>query len=97
MALVPGFCPCAVAPSNPCSPSPDSEKSSRAASSLLTNLWQYNKLHRDFRAVSSEVMPWDKGDRGPERLGGQSCGCHLTLSTLCPPQKGYRKDDFLGP
>lgn len=30
--------------------SPDSEKSSRAASSLLTNLWQYNKLHRDFRA-----------------------------------------------
>uniref|UniRef100_G3QW31 Plakophilin 3 n=1 Tax=Gorilla gorilla gorilla TaxID=9595 RepID=G3QW31_GORGO len=30
--------------------SPDSEKSSRAASSLLANLWQYNKLHRDFRA-----------------------------------------------
>ncbi|XP_054580638.1 plakophilin-3 [Eptesicus fuscus] len=29
---------------------PDSEKSSRAASSLLANLWQYNKLHRDFRA-----------------------------------------------
>ncbi|KAL0615997.1 Plakophilin-3 [Plecturocebus cupreus] len=25
--------------------SPDSEKSSRAASSLLANLWQYNKLH----------------------------------------------------
>lgn len=32
-------------------PSPDSEKSSRAASSLLANLWQYSKLHRDFRAV----------------------------------------------
>uniref|UniRef100_A0A8C2MIN3 Plakophilin-3 n=1 Tax=Cricetulus griseus TaxID=10029 RepID=A0A8C2MIN3_CRIGR len=31
--------------------SPDSEKSSRAASSLLANLWQYSKLHRDFRAV----------------------------------------------
>ncbi|XP_012668801.1 plakophilin-3 [Otolemur garnettii] len=30
--------------------SPDSDKSSRAASSLLANLWQYNKLHRDFRA-----------------------------------------------
>ncbi|XP_028915323.2 plakophilin-3 [Ornithorhynchus anatinus] len=29
--------------------SPDSEKSSRAASSLLANMWQYNKLHRDFR------------------------------------------------
>ncbi|CAK6449849.1 unnamed protein product [Pipistrellus nathusii] len=29
---------------------PDSEKSSRAASSLLANLWQYSKLHRDFRA-----------------------------------------------
>ncbi|XP_072495669.1 plakophilin-3 isoform X2 [Notamacropus eugenii] len=29
---------------------PDSEKSSRAASSLLTNMWQYSKLHRDFRA-----------------------------------------------
>lgn len=33
--------------------SPDSEKSSRAASSLLANLWQYSKLHRDFRAVCS--------------------------------------------
>lgn len=30
--------------------SPESEKSSRAASSLLANLWQYSKLHRDFRA-----------------------------------------------
>ncbi|XP_061059926.1 plakophilin-3 isoform X1 [Eubalaena glacialis] len=30
--------------------SPDNEKSSRAAASLLANLWQYNKLHRDFRA-----------------------------------------------
>nr|XP_055157134.1 plakophilin-3 isoform X2 [Nyctereutes procyonoides] len=30
--------------------SPDSEKSSRAASSLLANLWQYSKLHQDFRA-----------------------------------------------
>nr|XP_031304036.1 plakophilin-3 isoform X2 [Camelus dromedarius] len=30
--------------------SPDREKSSRAASSLLANLWQYSKLHRDFRA-----------------------------------------------
>ncbi|XP_051820057.1 plakophilin-3 [Antechinus flavipes] len=29
---------------------PDSEKSSRAASSLLANMWQYSKLHRDFRA-----------------------------------------------
>ncbi|KAM9222016.1 plakophilin-3 [Dugong dugon] len=29
---------------------PDSEKSSRAASSLLANLWQYGKLHRDYRA-----------------------------------------------
>ncbi|XP_056382854.1 plakophilin-3 isoform X2 [Hyla sarda] len=29
---------------------PDSEKSSRAASSLLTNMWQYSKLHRDFKA-----------------------------------------------
>ncbi|XP_075423038.1 plakophilin-3 isoform X3 [Ascaphus truei] len=30
--------------------SPDNEKSSRAASSLLTNMWQYSKLHRDFKA-----------------------------------------------
>ncbi|XP_066439164.1 plakophilin-3 isoform X2 [Eleutherodactylus coqui] len=30
--------------------SPDSEKSSRAASSLLTNMWQYSKLHRDYKA-----------------------------------------------
>ncbi|XP_044126026.1 plakophilin-3 isoform X2 [Bufo gargarizans] len=29
---------------------PDSEKCSRAASSLLTNMWQYSKLHRDFKA-----------------------------------------------
>ncbi|XP_063800811.1 plakophilin-3 isoform X2 [Pseudophryne corroboree] len=28
----------------------DSEKSSRAAASLLTNMWQYSKLHRDFKA-----------------------------------------------
>ncbi|KAM3919342.1 plakophilin-3 isoform 2-T2 [Leptodactylus fuscus] len=28
----------------------DHEKSSRAASSLLTNMWQYSKLHRDFKA-----------------------------------------------
>ncbi|KAG8438136.1 hypothetical protein GDO86_008721 [Hymenochirus boettgeri] len=26
------------------------EKASRAASSLLTNMWQYNKLHRDYKA-----------------------------------------------
>uniref|UniRef100_A0A8C5QYK6 Plakophilin 3 n=1 Tax=Leptobrachium leishanense TaxID=445787 RepID=A0A8C5QYK6_9ANUR len=30
--------------------SPDNEKASRAASSLLTNMWQYSKLHRDFKA-----------------------------------------------
>ncbi|XP_069480026.1 plakophilin-3 [Ambystoma mexicanum] len=30
--------------------SPDSEKSARAASSLLANMWQYSKLHRDFKA-----------------------------------------------
>ncbi|XP_069079297.1 plakophilin-3 isoform X1 [Pleurodeles waltl] len=30
--------------------SPDNEKSARAASSLLANMWQYNKLHRDFKA-----------------------------------------------
>ncbi|KAM4617634.1 plakophilin-3 isoform 2-T3 [Discoglossus pictus] len=30
--------------------SPDNEKSSRAASSLLTNMWQYSKLHRDIKA-----------------------------------------------
>ncbi|XP_033917378.1 plakophilin-3 isoform X1 [Melopsittacus undulatus] len=29
--------------------SSDNEKSSRAASSLLGNMWQYNKLHRDFK------------------------------------------------
>ncbi|KAM4017110.1 plakophilin-3 isoform 2-T2 [Anomaloglossus baeobatrachus] len=29
---------------------PDCEKTSRAASSLLTNMWQYSKLHRDFKA-----------------------------------------------
>ncbi|CAI9604708.1 unnamed protein product [Staurois parvus] len=31
---------------------PDSEKASRAASSLLTNMWQYSKLHRDYKSVS---------------------------------------------
>ncbi|XP_072277843.1 plakophilin-3 isoform X2 [Pyxicephalus adspersus] len=30
--------------------SPDSEKASRAASSLLTNMWQYTKLHRDYKS-----------------------------------------------
>ncbi|KAM8938787.1 plakophilin-3 isoform 2-T2 [Pelodytes ibericus] len=30
--------------------SADNEKASRAASSLLTNMWQYSKLHRDFKA-----------------------------------------------
>uniref|UniRef100_A0A8C5WV73 Plakophilin-3 n=1 Tax=Laticauda laticaudata TaxID=8630 RepID=A0A8C5WV73_LATLA len=29
----------------------DSEKASRAASSLLSNMWQYSKLHRDYKAV----------------------------------------------
>ncbi|XP_064019587.1 plakophilin-3 isoform X2 [Pogoniulus pusillus] len=29
--------------------SPDHEKSSRAAASLLGNMWQYTKLHRDFK------------------------------------------------
>ncbi|TFJ98984.1 Plakophilin-3 [Platysternon megacephalum] len=29
--------------------SSDSEKSSRAASSLLANMWQYTKLHRDYK------------------------------------------------
>ncbi|XP_057286570.1 plakophilin-3 [Pezoporus wallicus] len=29
--------------------SSDNEKSSRAAASLLGNMWQYNKLHRDFK------------------------------------------------
>ncbi|XP_062973127.1 plakophilin-3 isoform X2 [Elgaria multicarinata webbii] len=29
--------------------SSDSEKSSRAASSLLANMWQYSKLHRDYK------------------------------------------------
>lgn len=29
---------------------PDSEKASRAASSLLTNMWQYSKLHRDYKS-----------------------------------------------
>uniref|UniRef100_A0A8D0GPP6 Plakophilin-3 n=1 Tax=Sphenodon punctatus TaxID=8508 RepID=A0A8D0GPP6_SPHPU len=33
--------------------SPDNEKSSRAASSLLANMWQYTKLHRDYKAVGS--------------------------------------------
>ncbi|XP_026523943.1 plakophilin-3 isoform X2 [Notechis scutatus] len=28
----------------------DSEKASRAASSLLSNMWQYSKLHRDYKA-----------------------------------------------
>ncbi|XP_069596467.1 plakophilin-3 isoform X1 [Ranitomeya imitator] len=28
----------------------DSDKTSRAACSLLTNMWQYSKLHRDFKA-----------------------------------------------
>uniref|UniRef100_A0A8D1YC52 Plakophilin-3 n=1 Tax=Sus scrofa TaxID=9823 RepID=A0A8D1YC52_PIG len=48
--------------------SPDSEKSSRAASSLLANLWQYSKLHRDFRAVC-EVQ----GPGGTEMEVGAFC------------------------
>lgn len=52
--------------------SPDSEKSSRAASSLLANLWQYSKLHRDFRAV----CPSDPGQAGPPVLDlGAAPGC----------------------
>ncbi|XP_041445261.1 plakophilin 3 L homeolog isoform X1 [Xenopus laevis] len=30
--------------------SPDSDKASRAACSLLTNMWQYSKLHREYKA-----------------------------------------------
>ncbi|NWW90862.1 PKP3 protein, partial [Rhynochetos jubatus] len=33
--------------------SSDNEKSSRAAASLLGNMWQYNKLHRDFKTVGA--------------------------------------------
>ncbi|XP_012888795.1 PREDICTED: plakophilin-3 [Dipodomys ordii] len=47
--------------------SPDSEKSSRAASSLLANLWQYSKLHRDFRAVrAAGLKPQGLWDRARE-------------------------------
>ncbi|KAM9302095.1 plakophilin-3 [Gastrophryne carolinensis] len=34
---------------------PDAEKTARAASSLLTNMWQYSKLHRDYKSVSKQV------------------------------------------
>ncbi|NXD83603.1 PKP3 protein, partial [Halcyon senegalensis] len=33
--------------------SSDNEKSSRAAASLLGNMWQYTKLHRDFKMVGT--------------------------------------------
>ena len=53
----------------PC-PSSDNEKSSRAAASLLGNMWQYTKLHRDFKMVCTTprcllqpVGSWD-GSRG---------------------------------
>uniref|UniRef100_A0A8C4WT88 Plakophilin-3 n=1 Tax=Gopherus evgoodei TaxID=1825980 RepID=A0A8C4WT88_9SAUR len=35
--------------------SSDSEKSCRAASSLLANMWQYTKLHRDYKMVRSSL------------------------------------------
>ncbi|XP_015993399.2 plakophilin-3 isoform X1 [Rousettus aegyptiacus] len=82
--------------------SPDSEKSSRAASSLLANLWQYSKLHRDFRAVSSRIQGRQGGGHGPG--GGRAEGhsgrnsrpaCHLTR----PPftAEGLSKGGLPGP
>lgn len=35
--------------------SSDNEKSSRAAASLLGNMWQYTKLHRDFKVVRTSL------------------------------------------
>lgn len=110
----------------PCPPSPDSEKSSRAASSLLANLWQYNKLHRDFRAVSGHGgwggggalwgMGWGRslhgdgvgrslhlgqGQGGASPSSGLGSGSRLATKLPLTPvsvlQKGYRKEDFLGP
>lgn len=108
-------------------PSPDSEKSSRAASSLLANLWQYSKLHRDFRAVCS-TEPGNRdlgravqckvqitGGGGAHKPGIQRQEAQAMprilwgrqdfrdskgspdLSVPSPLQKGYRKEDFLGP
>lgn len=40
--------------------SSDNEKSSRAAASLLGNMWQYTKLHRDFKVVRTSLL-WGPG------------------------------------
>lgn len=63
LALPPG---CACHPADPCPPPPalTVRKSSRAASASWPT-WQYNKLHRDFRAVRS---------RGPGQAGLQAWG-----------------------
>ncbi|PNJ84694.1 PKP3 isoform 6, partial [Pongo abelii] len=69
--------------------SPDSEKSSRAASSLLANLWQYNKLHRDFRAVCFP-SPGQAGTRvqGMGRWGRVSEEASGRMETRDPERKG---------
>lgn len=59
-------------------PSSDNEKSSRAAASLLGNMWQYTKLHRDFkmvrthsRASRSQPGPGGEPEGGSRGNGGQ--------------------------
>lgn len=55
---------CALVPKAHCTlswGSSDNEKSSRAAASLLGNMWQYNKLHRDFKMVSTSLVSLPTG------------------------------------
>lgn len=59
-------------------PSSDNEKSSRAAASLLGNMWQYTKLHRDFKMVRtrsgasrSQPGPGGEPEGGSRGNGGQ--------------------------
>lgn len=53
--------------------SSDNEKSSRAAASLLGNMWQYTKLHRDFKVVRTSLLrgPGAGPRSGTQRSQGQ--------------------------
>lgn len=56
--------------------SSDNEKSSRAAASLLGNMWQYTKLHRDFKVVRTSLLrDPGAGPRGGAQ-GSQGQGLH---------------------
>uniref|UniRef100_A0A669QRT2 Plakophilin-3 n=1 Tax=Phasianus colchicus TaxID=9054 RepID=A0A669QRT2_PHACC len=67
--------------------SSDNEKSSRAAASLLGNMWQYTKLHRDFKVVRTFLWCGSLGKSPWESWLGAS-------PWKCVPPKCFRAYDL---